>query len=76
VVTAIGPGQRSLYYIESELRRMRRQRIRLLKLQVQPMPAEAYAGDVVALINEAIALDPEPQHIDWSAHALGMDGDQ
>lgn len=37
------------------------------------MPADAYASDVVALIREAITLDPIPEHTDWSARALGYD---
>lgn len=73
-MTAIGPGQRSLYYIEHELRRMRRQRLRLLTMHLHPKPAGQYADEAVALMTEAIERDPIPEPpTDWSARALGYD---
>jgi hypothetical protein len=73
-MTATTPPRRSLYYIEHELRRMRRHRIRLLRnTQVKPMPPSRYADEAVALIREAIALDPDPEPVDWAARALGID---
>jgi hypothetical protein len=66
-------SRRSLYFIEKELRRMRRARLVQLRERLTPMPAEQYADQAVALMSEAIDQDPVPVPIDWAAHALGLD---
>lgn len=65
--------RRSLFFIEAELRRMRRTRIRLLRQRLPAIPAGQYADQAVALMAEAIQQDPIPQPTDWAARALGLD---